>query len=203
MKEFLQKIWNNFKNNLAIKKANWLLHWQYLSFWQRVKLIISLAVKITLSIFVIGLALWYLFGSYSVSVNNVHVPLDHSLTLKGKDDDQNGIRDDIDELITVLAKKKNYNNQQVKSLQQQARIEQRELFVDLNSEKEINEVADGVSRSINCLFLNFKGQQDRYNIFSKIRDSTFNTRQRILASAEFDHAMSGSASGLAEGNTCE
>ena len=199
---YLLKIWNILKNNFVAKKANGLLCWQRMNLWQRIKFIISLSFDIVLTVSIIYFSAWYFFGSYSISVNDVRIPLDHRLTLEGKDDNKNGIRDDIDELIDVLAKKKNYNNQQVKSLQQQARIEQREILVDLNSEKEIDAVADGVSRSINCLFRNFK-ERDRDSVFNEIRDSTFNTRQRIQASAEFDHAMSGSGSGLADGNTCE
>ena len=59
------------------------------------------------------------------------------------------------------------------------------------------------------MFQNFKGDGGRYEgenidiLRHKIRNATFNTKRRILAGAEFDHAMSGSVTSSARGNACE
>ena len=153
MKEFLQKIWNNLKNKLAAKKtsylyrfneykSNWLLRWQYMDFIQRTRLIIKLSFNTAIVLVLIWFPIWLWLGPYFVSVEGIPVKLDRSLSLAGTDADNNGIRDDLDEYIAALVKRKNYDKKEVNALKQAARSAQSLVTMDLKSRESIDKADD-------------------------------------------------------------
>ena len=203
MKEFLQKIWNNLKLFLDTKKQEWLQRWRDMDDYQREAYVGKTFLKVIIAVGVIALVLWYEFGPPSVVINDIKVPLDHSLSLRGKDDDNNGVRDDIDQLISVIASKKHFDQPKVKSMQQFARAEQIQITVDIKSRESVRNAADKIGKGIDCLMDTLGQSKESDFIYHKINDSMLNTRNRIEASARFDHAMSGSVTGITEGNACE
>jgi len=193
---------NKFKQYLIGKLSLLRNRWQTMNSLERKKFIKKRTIELVGSILVIWLASWYFLGPSFVSIDDIKVDLDRSISIGGVDANDNGIRDDIDKYIETLSKKKGYNKHQIKALQQHARAMQNTVMVDLKSSDSIKETDDSVMRSINCTFDIFK-EEDAYIVSKKVENLTLNTKRRTLVYLKFDHALSGSVTTLPDGNTCE
>ncbi len=213
MKPLLKKILNNLKDHLLVKKtnflyefneckANWLLRWQHQSFIQRTRLIIETSFSAAISLFLMWFIVWLWFGPYFASIDGAYVRLDRGLSLAGSDTDKNGIRDDMDEYIAALAKKKGYDKKEVNALKQAARAAQGLVMMDLKSRESIDKADDADSRASTCAFKVFRAE-DAIKIRRQISNNTFNTWRRSDMLSAYGHVMNGSVISLPEENVCD
>jgi hypothetical protein len=129
--------------------------------------------------------------------------LDRSANLTGVDDNQNGIRDDIEAYIV-----ENYSDEeQKKALFQFAKTMQASLFIDASDMISAKQVGVGMSRAITCIFSKLESQEvsdeNPHIAIRKIESMTANTKTRLKAYLEFNKAMDGTASTSPRGDTCE
>jgi len=132
----------------------------------------------------------------------VLLDLDRTDTLAGIDNDNNGIRDDIDAYIQKTFK----DEAQRKAVEQLARASQAKLLVDLNDNAAIDAVRKKSTYAINCLgdrFIINSDPEEFDKVSKKIVAMTNNTKQRVEAYFKFDEALSGSTWGLSKGNPCD
>lgn len=126
--------------------------------------------------------------------------LDRSPDMRGPDNDNNGIRDDIDAWIAVQP----ISDEQKKAARQAARVRQAELLVDLANKVELDRLGDLSMASVKCLRLSFMPDYQRgYDLSSTLVAITANTKQRAKQYLAYSRAVSGSSGRLPEGNTCE
>jgi hypothetical protein len=128
--------------------------------------------------------------------------LDRSANLTGVDDNQNGIRDDIEKYIV-----ENYSDEgQKKALFQFAKVMQENLLVDVTDMIAVKKVSIKGSRAMHCIFLKFdekKGAENPDIAWRKIRSMTTNTKERLKTYLRYNKALDGTASSLPRGDTCE
>jgi hypothetical protein len=137
------------------------------------------------------------------SNNKLPTNLDRTDTLAGIDENQNGIRDDIEKYIV-----ENYPDEgQRKALFQDAKVMQTSLLVNVSDMTAVKKVGVEMSRSVTCMFSKFKSRdvsdQNPHIVSKKIESMTTNTKERLKAYLRFNKAMDGAASSLPEGDTCE
>lgn len=121
--------------------------------------------------------------------------LDRSDSLLGPDVDHDGIRDDIDKYIEVIAAEKKYTRQQTMAMRQVARDFQHILAIDISDKKQLAAASNEEARVISCLFFRFNGE-DVENVSDFIQSVTYNTKQRVVAYANYNSALSGSVTSL-------
>jgi hypothetical protein len=143
-------------------------------------------------------------SSDSGSLNN-ELPknLDRTDSLAGIDENQNGIRDDIEKYIV-----ENYPDEgQKRALFQFARVVQENLLVDVSDMTAVKKVSIKGSRAQNCIFSKFKSRdvsdQNPSIAWRKILSMTTNTKTRLQAYLKYNKALDGTASSLPERDTCE
>jgi hypothetical protein len=108
-------------------------------------------------------------------VNGKRLELDRSSDIRGPDNDNNGIRDDIDAWIAAQP----ISDEQKKAARQAARVRQAELLVDLTNKVELDRLGDLSMASVKCLRLSFMPDYQRgYDLSSTIVAITANTKQR-------------------------
>jgi hypothetical protein len=142
-------------------------------------------------------------SSSGSSNNKLPTNLDRTDSLTGIDENQNGIRDDIEKYIV-----ENYPDEgQKKALFQFARTMQESLLVDVSDMIAVKKVDIRDTRALHCIFLKFKSKdvsdQNPSIAWKKIRSLTTNTKIRLKAYLAFNKALDGTASSLPEGDTCE
>ena len=126
--------------------------------------------------------------------------LDRSSDIRGPDNDNNGIRDDIDAWIAAQP----ISDEQKKAARQAARVRQAELLVDLSNKSELDRLGELSMASIVCLGDAFTPERQLgRDLSSKIVAITANTKQRAKQYLAYNRAVSGSSGRLPEGNTCE
>jgi len=126
--------------------------------------------------------------------------LDRSTGITGSDINNNGIRDDIDYWIAALP----ITDVQKKAVEQEARMMQKMLLINLSQKTELTGIAVLAERSIRCLSMVFKPDyQKGYDLSSQIEAITANTRERAKQYIAFNRAMSGSVSSSVNGDTCD
>jgi len=120
--------------------------------------------------------------------------LDRSDSLFGPDVDHDGIRDDIDKYIEVIATEKKYTRQQTMAMRQVAKSKQRIFTLDLKNGAQVAVVSHEEFRALMCLFfrLGAPGTADAAQIANYIEAITFNTKKRFVVYANYDGALSGS-----------
>lgn len=180
----------------------WRNRWSVMGWRERSILSAKISGVVVVFLLALWLAAWYAFGPPSVRIGDVDVDLDRSLSLAGPDVNANGIRDDVDNYIKVLAEKKAYSKPQVKALEQDARAMQELVTVDLNDAKAIRAVADMIGRSSWCRFQRFE-ERDAYQLGQQLGAIAINTKRRVIADMEFSRAMDGTTSASPEGESCE
>jgi hypothetical protein len=147
-------------------------------------------------------------GSYAVPT----VTMDYSATLRGIDANNNGIRDDIDELIL----KEFSQTPVVKKAAEQLAKAHAGIF-DVTTREEGFLVIKKLSSAISCTFdilpahdrdglthaqisANFNFRE---RLSSEIKVFTFNTKERLSKNHTFSKLMSGSSFSMAEKPYCE
>jgi hypothetical protein len=126
--------------------------------------------------------------------------LDRSSDLKGPDQDNNGIRDDIDAWIVAQP----ITDVQKKAAQQAARVMQLELLVNIDDKSELNRLGNASMAAVKCLGDSFKPDyQEGLNLSASIEAITANTKERAKQYIAYNRARSGSTGRLPQGNTCE
>ena len=126
--------------------------------------------------------------------------LDRSTSIPGPDTNNNGIRDDIDAWIAALP----ITDAQKKAAEQDARVQQATLLVDLTNKTELNRVSSLMDRSVRCMRLSFMPDyQQGFDLGSQIEAIKANTKERAMQYLAYNRARSGSVSSSATGNTCD
>ncbi len=126
--------------------------------------------------------------------------LDRSSDIRGPDQDNNGIRDDIDAWIAAQP----ITDVQKKAAQQMAKAQQATLLADLSDKAALDQLGDRTMRGVDCLADSFKpDDQKGLDLTSKIEAMTANTKERTKRYMAYNRAASGSVTELASGNSCE
>ncbi|MDR0580050.1 MAG: hypothetical protein LBG21_05550 [Campylobacteraceae bacterium] len=127
--------------------------------------------------------------------------LDRSSSIAGPDENNNGVRDDIEAYIT-----KNYpDEKQKKALFQAAITMQSMMLANITDPMSIKEAIIKLSRSSNCIVNVFditKGAEGS-GVYEKIEAMSVNTKARLQAYINFGKAMDGMVLVSPEGDTCE
>lgn len=198
MKKLIEFIKAKIRDRLSMMRDRWKYNdWKY-----RAGLVTKVVGVVAVLFLAIWVGLWFFFGPPSVEIGNIRVELDRSASLAGVDANKNGIRDDIDHYIAVLADKKGYDKPQVKALQQNARSMQELITVDVKSSKEVDAAERRDMDAINCLF-DHLNEKDVIATSKQLEKLTANTKQRFLAYLKFSHELSGSVISISTGDTCE
>lgn len=125
--------------------------------------------------------------------------LDRSSSLLGPDKNSNGIRDDIDAVIAMSAKKHEWDERKVKALQFAAKTEQEILSIDLGDPVAVQKMAKRNLVSVFCM-MDLMGMDDtRYPDFEKL---TFNTKERLMQYLKYSRALSGHVIHAPNGGSC-
>jgi hypothetical protein len=126
--------------------------------------------------------------------------LDRSSDLKGPDQDNNGIRDDIDAWITAQP----ITDVQKKATQQMARVQQAKLLVDLGDKTALQALGERTAAAVVCMSDSFAPErQAGRDLGNQIEAITANTRERAKQYIAYNRARSGSTGRLPKGNACE
>jgi hypothetical protein len=126
--------------------------------------------------------------------------LDRSTSIAGPDVNNNGIRDDIDAWIAALP----ISDVQKKAVQQDARVQQATLLVDLTSKSELKRIGDLIARSVQCMYFSFQPDyQQGFDLASQVEAITANTKERAMQYLAYNRARSGSVTSSVKGNTCD
>ena len=121
--------------------------------------------------------------------------LNRDNTLAGVDNNNNGIRDDIDKYIDE------HYTDPIKhaAVIQSAKVMQKALLVDKSDMDAIKKIDLEDNRAVNCLFSVF----DPTEIPTDIESLTTNTKIRLLEYLKYNKALDGTVSNELEGDTCE
>ena len=130
--------------------------------------------------------------------------LDRTDTIAGIDANANGVRDDIEAIIT----QKYMQADQRAAAMQYAFAIQAAMLADTNDKAAVKSISLKTSRASRCLFLKFDPTNDPSNsapfvAANELRSITTNTKKRLLAFLAFDKALDGSVLSGQKGNTCE
>jgi len=128
--------------------------------------------------------------------------LDRSASLPGTDTDTNGIRDDIDEYISLQFS----DTEQVAAANQAAKANQSVLSTDLTNPTAVRQTNQLISRATACIYEVFGDANSGAEpavVSRNLEAVTFNTEERLKQYKEFNKALDGSSWSLPEGNSCE
>lgn len=128
--------------------------------------------------------------------------LERGIELTGMDTNANGIRDDIDSIITS----KYTLSTQRDAAMQTAKAMQNALTVDKTDIAAVKVIDREISKAINCIYSTFDGEvglNQPARVVQELESITANTKQRLLAYLQFNKALDGTSSALPEGDTCE
>jgi len=125
--------------------------------------------------------------------------LDRSGTIQGVDDNNDGVRDDIEEYIESLPD----TPEQKSALRQMYKALSSAMLsgTGVDSPTETSDASRKIANAVNCLAEKYP--DDYYDKMNDIRKNTINTKIRFNAYAEYNEKLSGSILSLPEGNTCE
>lgn len=128
--------------------------------------------------------------------------LNRDNSLLGPDDNNNGIRDDIDAMLA----KRYTDNRELRAAEQMARAMQSVFTVDLENIVAVKEVNRQMSRANTCIYSVFDpDSEDRsaFGVGSDLQAMTYNTRKRLRHYMQFNRALSGTSWAKAKEDTCE
>jgi len=129
--------------------------------------------------------------------------LDRTDTLQGIDNDNNGIRDDIDAYIAQNFK----DVAQKAAIEQFARAIQAEVTVDYTDNFAVQQALLNGNKASSCVFYIFDAQnieKRKYREFMlDIKYMTTNTKLRYINYWKYHSALDGTVWTLLEGNTCD
>ena len=144
--------------------------------------------------------LFFLFSCISSDPDHIHgVKLDRSDDLLGTDSNQNGVRDDIEAIISKL----DLTEPERKATLQSARSFQRILKINLNNQDDLRKSREIISRSVECSLNKFKDEEKENKMSQLIQNLTFNTKKRALFYIKFNKAQSGSVTRLMDEGVCD
>ncbi len=114
--------------------------------------------------------------------------LDRSDSILGTDQNNNGIRDDIDAYI-----QKTYTNEEAKAVNQLAKVLQDSLTVDLEDGIKLQDTGNEYMRSVSCIHEKFEDGVDAngVSVTNEILAMTTNTKQRLTAYISFSDVVDG------------
>ncbi|PZO12767.1 MAG: hypothetical protein DCF26_18215 [Burkholderiales bacterium] len=126
--------------------------------------------------------------------------LDRSTDIRGPDNDNNGIRDDIDAWIAAQL----ISDVQKKATQQMARVQQAKLLADLDDKEALQALGERSAAGIVCLGDVFMPERQKgRDLRSQLEAIMANTKERAKQYIAYNRAVSGSSGRLPKGNTCE
>lgn len=139
----------------------------------------------------------------ALEASGVVPKLDRSSSIKGPDQDLNGVRDDIDAWIAALP----ITDTQKKAATQEAKSTQKALLVDLTDQLALQAVGDEAMAGIVCLKDTFEPKyQEGSKLSAKLEAMTVNTKERTVQYIKYNRARSGSVTSLPMGtigHTCK
>lgn len=123
---------------------------------------------------------------------------DQQSQVQGKDQDDDGVRDDIQAVISHLPD----SSEQKQAMAQTHKALVKMMEAGSGNEVSPNDAAASLGRAQNCLFSVYGPNlfQQRWEM---IRADTFNTDARIRANLAFSKKMSGRVGTLPSGDTCD
>lgn len=126
--------------------------------------------------------------------------LEREDTIRGIDNDGNGIRDDIDAYI-----KRTYPQKQQKAVSQYARALQASLLVNLNDRNALQRTSDVESRAVSCIFEKIpNGESPSHGrVVMEILGVTTNTKKRLMAYLALSKALDGTVMTLPNDGVCD
>lgn len=137
-----------------------------------------------------------------LTLSNTIPNLERNNLLLGIDEDNNGIRDDIDRYIEL-----HYPNiSQQNAVKQLAKALQKTLVADTNDMIIVKNINRDNTRAVNCVFSQFINENiDKHpaQVSQEIESITSNTKERLLAYLNFNKALNGTSWAIPEGETCE
>lgn len=126
--------------------------------------------------------------------------LDRSADIRGPDNDNNGIRDDIDAWIAAQP----ITDEQKRAARQSARVTQKQLLANLLNPTSLQSLAEESAASVVCLSNVFEPDyQKGLDLSAQIEAVTANTKHRAKQYLAYNRARSGSSGRLPEENACE
>lgn len=115
--------------------------------------------------------------------------LDTTDTLRGIDEDDNGIRDDVDRYINSTPLK----DTQKQALSQYAEALQSSLLIDTSNRQSVKVSADTEMRALSCIFRKIPYEQrESTNAINEILGATMNTSLRKKSNKELGRTLDGS-----------
>ena len=126
--------------------------------------------------------------------------LDRENTLRGIDENNDGIRDDVEIYIHW-----HYPKLEAPARQLAAAL-QASLLVDLGNAEALGEVAMQVARAVDCVDrsgLDIQNKPDDPHVLDDLQAITANTKHRMLAYLAFNAALDGTLSFPLEGDACD
>ncbi|MFV5490807.1 hypothetical protein [Acinetobacter sp. ASP199] len=127
--------------------------------------------------------------------------LERTDSILGIDQDQNGIRDDIDAYI----KEKYKDELQKKAVQQFARVSQLKLAVNLEDEVALQASSHEADRAMTCVYKTFKSEPniDASDVVDEIDNMTTNTKKRLQAYYKYSDALDGFVFTIPQRDYCD
>jgi hypothetical protein len=124
--------------------------------------------------------------------------LDYSNTLEGVDDNEDGLRDDIAQLIALEP----VTDEQKVALIEIAKGLQKTLVVDLTNEQQVSELGEKSALNAVCLALRFEKGIDASKYLGRIEAAMMNTSERADKYEAYNAARHGSVTRLPDFSTC-
>lgn len=124
--------------------------------------------------------------------------LDYSDTLKGVDGNQDGVRDDVAQLIALEP----ITIEQKSALFNVAKGIQDTLFVDLSDDSLVNALGESLALNAMCLALAFEDGSDAIRYLGRVEAATMNTADRMAKYELYNAARHGSVTRLPDFSLC-
>ncbi|CAH6886412.1 hypothetical protein VCHA50P415_30231 [Vibrio chagasii] len=128
--------------------------------------------------------------------------LEREPTLVGVDNDDNGIRDDIERYID-----NNYLElDQKQAVEQYVKALQQTLIIDLTDINAVKSANRKLSEADHCIYSRFDGSNNSKQpaqVSQELESITTNTKERLLAYLAFARALNGTSWSIPKGDTCE
>jgi hypothetical protein len=125
--------------------------------------------------------------------------LDVNTSLSGNDDDNNGIRDDIDNYIANEA----IESTKKDSLKEVAKSLQTIISSDLSNTENLEQTNSELTLSIVCLSSQFSNPADAHRYLKKIEAYTANTRDRAEKYNSYNSKLDGTVTRLPDSADCQ
>lgn len=133
--------------------------------------------------------------------------LERGTAISGPDTNANGVRDDIDAIVTARFSEPAQRSAAVQS----ARAYQSSLTVDTTNKAATVAVSQAMMNATNCLFEKFPmgetapaaGATTPGALSRELEAMTANTKPRLQAYLKFNKALDGTVSSVPKGSTCE